>query len=50
MWFKNGLKVPKLLAQGIVLGNVEKQSRPERAKSFEIESFCPFRAILLHLF
>ena len=24
MWFKNGLKVPKLLAQGIALGNVGK--------------------------
>ena len=48
---EDGLKAQKLLAQGIALGNVgKKQSRPERAKAFDIESFCPFRATFLYLF
>ena len=38
---KVGLKAQKLLAQGIALGNVDKkQSRPERAKAFNIKAFA----------
>ena len=38
---KVGLKAQKLLAQGIALGNVgKKQSRPERAKAFNIKAFA----------
>ena len=37
----DGLKAQKLLAQGIALGNVgKKQSRPERAKAFNIKAFA----------
>ena len=47
MWFKNGLKAQKLLAQGIALGNYG--SKPVcKGKSFKIpdniQSFCPYRA------
>ena len=38
---KYGLKAQKLIAQGIALGNVgKKQSRPERAKAFNIKAFA----------
>ena len=38
---EDGLKAQKLLAQGIALGNVDKkQSRPERAKAFNIKAFA----------
>ena len=38
---EDGLKAQKLLAQGIALGNVgKKQSRPERAKAFNIKAFA----------
>ena len=36
MWFKNGLKAQKLLAQGIALGVYgRKPCRPVRAKAFK---------------
>ena len=36
MWFKNGLKAQKLLAQGIALGYMEyNPTRPERAKALK---------------
>ena len=44
MWFKNGLKAQKLLAQGIALGIMAVNNAPCKGKSFDIESFCPFRA------
>ena len=38
---EDGLKAQKLLAQGITLGNVgQKQSRPERAKAFNVKAFA----------
>ena len=37
MWFKNGLKAQKLLAQGIALGYMEYNPlRPERAKALKL--------------
>ena len=51
MWFKNGLKAQKPLAQGIALGIIAISKAPCKGKSFVyclvIESFCPFRATLL---
>ena len=48
MWFKNGLKAQKPLAQGIALGIIAVNKAPCKGKSFvfrlELESFCPFRA------
>ena len=42
------LKGQKLLAQGIALGfRTDTKKSPWKGKSFEIESFCPFRATLL---
>ena len=34
MWFKNGLKAQKLLAQGIVLGMMAISKTPCKGKSF----------------
>ena len=39
MWFENGLKAQKLLAQGIALGIMAISKAPCKGKSF-----CPFRA------
>ena len=51
MWFKNGLKAQKLLAQGIALGIEAINKSPCRGKSFInwliFESFCPYRATCL---
>ena len=48
MWFKNGLKAQKLLAQGIALGIVAVSKAPCKGKSLinslVLESFCPYRA------
>ncbi len=48
MWFKNGLKAQKLLAQGIALGIIAISKAPCKGKSFmyclEFKSFCPYRA------
>ena len=48
MWFKNGLKAQKLLAQGIALGIMAISKAPCKGKSFVycqvFESFCPYRA------
>ena len=48
MWFKNGLKAQKLLAQGIALGIIAIRKAPCKGKSFmyclEFKSFCPYRA------
>ena len=48
MWFKNGLKAQKLLAQGIALGIMAISKAPYKGKSFitclEFEGFCPYRA------
>ena len=59
MWFKYGLKAPKLqkqhalkgqklLAQGIALGMMAISKTPCKGKSFVycqvFESFCPYRA------
>ena len=45
MWFKNGLKAQKLLAQGIALGIMAISKAPCKGKSFKIlgnvQSFCP---------
>ncbi len=60
MWFKNGLKAQKLqkqhalkgqklLAQGIALGIMTISKAPCKGKSFEFESFCPYRATGLRL-
>ena len=51
MWFKNGLKAQKLLAQGIALGIMAISKAPCKGKSFKIlgniQSFCPYRATSL---
>ena len=48
MWFKNGLKGQKLLAQGIALGIVAVSKAPCKGKSLinclVSASFCPYRA------
>ena len=48
MWFKNGLKAQKLLAQGIALGIMAANKAPCKGKSLinclKLESFCPYRA------
>ena len=48
MWFKNGLKAQKPLAQGIALGIIAISKAPCKGKSFVyclvLESFCPYRA------
>lgn len=48
MWFKNGLKAQKLLAQGSALGIIAISKAPCKGKSFVycqvFESFCPYRA------
>ena len=48
MWFKNGLKAQKTLAQGIALGIIAINKAPCKGKSFVnclvLESFCPYRA------
>ena len=48
MWFKNGLKAQKLLAQGNTLGIIAVSKAPCKGKSLinclVLESFCPFRA------
>ena len=51
MWIKYGLKVQKLLAQGIALGIMAISKAPCKGKSFAycqvFESFCPYRATVL---
>ena len=42
MWFKNGLKAQKLLAQGIALGIMAISKAPCKGKSFV---YCPFCCI-----
>ena len=48
MWFKNGLKAQKLLAQGTALGITATYNAPCKGKSFVyclvLGSFCPYRA------
>ena len=43
MWFKNGLKVPKLLAQGIALGNVGKNKAALKGQKLSISKLLPFQ-------
>ena len=38
MWFKNGLKAQKLLAQGIALGIMANSKAPCKGKSFKTSS------------
>ena len=38
MWFKNGLKAQKLLAQGIALGIMAISKTPCKGKSFKIST------------
>ena len=45
MWFKNGLKAQKLLAQGIALGMMATRRRPVRAKAEYIAQY--FKAFAL---
>ena len=45
MWFKNGLKAQKLLAQGIALGIVAISKAPVRAKALYIAQY--FKAFAL---
>ena len=46
MWFKYGLKVQKLLAQGIALGIMAISKAPCKGNSFQVpintQSFCPY--------
>ena len=48
MWFRNGLKAQKLLAQGNTLGIIAVGKALCKGKSLinclVLESFCPFRA------
>ena len=39
MWFKNGLKAQKLLAQGIALGIMANSKAPCKGKSFIITKY-----------
>ena len=39
MWFKNGLKAQKLLAQGIALGIMAISKAPCKGKSFKNQGF-----------
>ena len=52
MWFKNGLKAQKLLAQGIALGIMAISKAPCKGKSLinclVFKSFCPYRATSLY--
>ena len=41
MWFKNGLKAQKLLAQGIALGIMAANKAPCKGKSFTISRSPP---------
>ena len=41
MWFKNGLKAQKLLAQGIALGIMAANKAPCKGKSFTISRSLP---------
>ena len=54
MWFKNGLKAQKLLAQGIALGIMAANKAPCKGKSFKelvnLKGFCPYRAPFWLLF
>ena len=47
MWFRNGLKAQKLLAQGIALGIIAASKAPCKGKSLinslVLESFCPLQ-------
>ena len=43
---EDGLKAQKLLAQGNALGIVAVSKAPCKGKSFQFQSFCPFRATL----
>ncbi len=48
MWFRNGLKAQKLLAQGNTLGIIAVGKAPCKGKNLinclVLESFCPYRA------
>ena len=50
MWFKNGLKAQKLLAQGIALGIMAISMTPCKGKSFISIAFAFTGRILLHLY
>ena len=50
MWFKNGLKAQKLLAQGIALGIMANSKAPCKGKSFIITKYLkllPLQGALL---
>ena len=49
MWFKNGLKVPKLLAQGIALGNVGKNKAALKGQKLSISKLLPFQGDFLYI-
>ena len=43
MWFKNGLKAQKLLAQGSALGNVGKKQVALKGQKLSIVKLLPFQ-------
>ena len=43
MWFKNGLKAQKLLAQGSALGNVGKKQVALKGQKLSISKLLPFQ-------
>ena len=43
MWFKNGLKAQKLLAQGIALGIIAINKTPCKGKSFLYTKLLPLQ-------
>ena len=49
MWFKNGLKAQKLLAQGIALGIMAISKAPCKGKSFIITKYLKLLPLLLYL-
>ena len=49
MWFKNGLKAQKLLAQGIALGIIAISKAPCKGKSFINPWFLKLLPLLLYL-
>ena len=49
MWFKNGLKAQKLLAQGSALGIIAISKAPCKSKSFINPWFLKLLPLLLYL-
>ncbi len=49
MWFKNGLKAQKLLAQGSALGIIAISKAPCKGKSFINPGFLKLLPLLLYL-